>query len=90
MTEKAQKYFESLFPDADISVSKIENGLVVRVSQMYEFVNLTFAILKQISEHYGTDEIDVDDYARSGCDTCDYGSSYTHTVTIEKITKNLD
>lgn len=90
MIQKTKEWFEALFPEAEISVAtRGSAGLSVQISKMYEFVNLNFATLKKISERYGTDKIDVDDYAQSGCDSCDYGSSYTHTISIEDITKNL-
>jgi hypothetical protein len=43
-----------------------------------------------LSELFGTDNIDVDDYAYGGCDTCDYGSNYGHEIAIREATKNVE
>lgn len=55
----------------------------VKVSEMYEYpLGLSFVQLKEISEFFGTDKIDIDRYSYGGCDTCDYGSSYELTLEI--------
>jgi len=47
-------------------------------------------MLKELSDYFGTDEIDIDSYGQGGCDTCDYGSDYGHTVQIYNPTKNVE
>jgi uncharacterized alpha/beta hydrolase family protein len=45
--------------------------------------------MKELSDHFGTDEIDIDGYSQRGCETCDYGSEYGHDVEIMEPTKGL-
>ncbi len=55
---------------------------------MYEPPVVTLAFLSELSQAFGTTDIDV---ARGiherGCDTCDYGSIYGHTISIRNITR---
>lgn len=65
-----------------ISASRINNGYELTIGQEYNAPACGFKQLKQLAEMFGTDEIDVDNYAHSGCETCDYGSEYGHTIQI--------
>jgi len=65
-------------------------GFELEYGKMYESPQLNFSELKGLSELFGTDEIDVDNYGSCGCDTCDYGSDYGHTIQIFNPTKNVD
>ena len=62
-----------------------DDSLNVEVKQMYEYVDCSFGKLKQLSEFFGTDHIDMDNWASKGCDTCDFGSSYTVSISIKEI-----
>jgi hypothetical protein len=69
--------------DLDIKVDDIsEKQIVVKISRMYNYVDTSFKKLKEISEAFGTDEIDLNQWSMKGCDTCDFGSSYEVTFTI--------
>jgi hypothetical protein len=74
----------------EIYLSKTGNIIRVIVSQMYEFVDCSFKILKGLADIFGTESIDVEGYSTSGCETCDFGSSYIKTFIIEKATKHTD
>ena len=69
-----------------INASNIERrgevGIEIAVRQMYDPVEINFDKLKKLSDIFGTDKIDVDDYAAGGCETCDYGSSYGHDIQV--------
>ncbi len=55
----------------------------IKFSQMYEYINLSFETLLALSEIFQTKKIDIwnrENY--SGCETCDYGSSYQVSVRI--------
>lgn len=55
----------------------------VKVSDMYSYaLEFTFAQLKEVSEFFGTDKIDLDRDSYGGCESCDYGSSYTVTLDV--------
>lgn len=64
-------------------------GVQIEFKCEYSAPQIKFSMLKALSEMFGTDHINVDEYTTNdgGCDTCDYGSSYGHTLEILKITK---
>jgi hypothetical protein len=79
---------KKIWPDDDlhdlsISVSGGADSINIRVSQMYEFVPFSYLILKKLEAATGCEDIDVDQYASGGCETCDYGSSYEVTFTLK-------
>lgn len=82
------------YSDGYFKIEATERGFRISMGAMYESPcgsgGLTFAKLKEISELFGTDKIDVDDYAISGCETCDYGSDYGHTIDIYEPTRNIE
>lgn len=56
----------------------------VTVSQMYQYVEVTFDVLKRLSKLFGTTKINVGNYDfTSGCESCDYGSDYTVTIYVK-------
>lgn len=65
-------------------VTATNDGETVRIhaARMYSFVDVSFAALKELSELFGTDQIDTDQSSVSGCETCDYGSSYDVTFIV--------
>ncbi len=66
--------------------TEISSGLYeyrIKFSQMYEYINLSFETLLALSEIFQTKKIDIGDRENySGCETCDYGSSYQVSVRI--------
>lgn len=74
-----------------IMIDKLgESDIEITYGQMYYPPELNFSTLKELSEVFGTDKIDVDNYAECGCDSCDYGSDYGHTIQIYNPTKNVE
>lgn len=60
-----------------------EKLVEVEATAMYDAPRLGFQQLKQISEFFGTENVDkYDDISWGGCETCDYGSSYGFVVRI--------
>lgn len=57
---------------------------------MYDAPEISFSILKQLSEFFGTDEINVDNFSHGGCETCDWGSEYGHEIRIDNATLNFN
>ena len=85
--------------DANIEITKIKSsklgeGLRIKYTAMYDAPELSFKLLKELSDFFGTLEIDVDSISERGCqtcsETCDYGSCYGHDIEIYRITKNGD
>lgn len=64
-------------------------GFEIDFTKMYNAPELTFTMMKELSEYYGTDQIDFDEYSQSGCETCDYGSCYGYKIQIFGATKNI-
>jgi len=67
--KKILEFGKDRWDEPDIKLRKIENGFEIDYSQMYNAPKLSFALLKKLSEFFGTDEIDVDEYGRKGCET---------------------
>lgn len=86
--------FEKLLNDGEVKIRMIKDsslgkGIEIIYTRSYSAPELSFKTLKELSEYFGTDEIDVDSSIHNhGCDTCDYGSSYGHYIQIYKITRN--
>lgn len=82
---------ETYLSNPILNIDKIKNGYQITFGAMYNspgIINLERLIL--LSDIFGTKEIDVDDYAQSGCESCDYGSSYGHDIQVLNPTKNLE
>ena len=69
---------------------KGKSGFEIEYSGMYSAPELNFTHLKALSELFGTDKIDVNHFAYSGCDTCDYGSSYGNTIQVYEPQRYAD
>lgn len=69
-------------------VSEIKKGFEIKYGREYESPELSFNTLMALSKLFDTEEIDVDNYADSGCETCDYGSDYGHEIQIYNPKKN--
>lgn len=62
----------------------------ITVGSMYTAVGVGLKKLLKLVEMFGTEEIDVDDFSYGGCETCDYGSDYGHTLQLYNVTKRID
>ena len=92
--DEARAWFEGAFaasPTYRLEVKLLYSGddwFTVEVVRMYDRLELKFEHLKQISERFGTDSIDLNE-GRSdvGCESCDHGSAYGVEITVRKVTK---
>lgn len=71
----------------DITIGMKRNGkgdecVTIECLREYGPIELTFAHLKEVSEFFGTDHINVEPETNAGCETCDYGSSYGFTMEV--------
>jgi hypothetical protein len=86
--EEIKEFFSTMVKINNLMETKIEinkntdNFVVVQISQMYEFVDVSFEKLTKISEFFGTTLIQDHRYSSRGCETCDYGSNYEVTLYI--------
>jgi hypothetical protein len=89
-TEKeVEEFFKDLYADEydsdrEITVNSQGDRHVISIKQMYNYVPLNFARLLKVSEFFDTKNINDSRYHRGGCETCDYGSSYEITLTVEE------
>ena len=67
-----------------VEVTMYGGEIQVEVSRMYEYLPITFNVLMKLSEIFGTREFGTNQHSFNGCETCDYGCSYTHTFFIRK------
>jgi hypothetical protein len=93
-TEQAIKeFFSSLYKPRsghshfEIGVKFTNYGVVVDVSQMYEYADddgpsIAVAVLK-ISQFFETKDVNEGRYQTDGCETCDYGSNYEMNFMIK-------
>lgn len=87
--------YSSSYYQTWLRVTKIknkDNSYEISYGAMYEAPagNLSLARLIRLSELFGTTSIDVDNFAESGCESCDYGSSYGHDIQVYQATKNIE
>ena len=70
---------------------QLGHGVEIVYTNSSEAPELTFEMLKSLSDYFGTVEIDVDNSINEPgyCDTCDWGSRYGYSIQIYKITKNF-
>lgn len=81
--EEIKDYLETLFPDANkIVITRNGSGWNIEMSRMYEYLNLPLMRLIDLSEFFGSKNINDSRYSFGGCETCDYGSSYTIELTV--------
>lgn len=87
--EEIKTYIEKLFPSAEISVKERtyagQDCINIKITKMYEYVELGFATLMKVAKFCKTQEIDVDEWSYGGCPTCDWGSSYTKELQIMNL-----
>lgn len=69
---------------------KLGKGIELAVTAMYRAPNLGLEKLTALANYFGTIQIDIDNDSidSPGCETCDYGSCYGHTIQVYRITKN--
>lgn len=78
------------FGPTHVAIARTCRGYEITVGAMYAAPPLAFAQLKALSEMFGTEWIDANGYAESGCETCDYGSDYGHVIELRDVTRRLD
>ncbi len=61
----------------------------IRLGAEYTAPDLSVEHLEKLAELFGTNRINVDDYANPGCEPCDWGSDYGHTIQIIDPKENL-
>lgn len=83
LDKAAEIWRDSRLHPPNFRVEVKPNQVEITVERMYEFPPLNLKILKELAEFFGTENINDDDhYSSAGCETCDYGSIYSFTLTI--------
>lgn len=70
--------------DRGATVYEEGDWIMFTVSQMYEYLPMNLRIMTRLAEIIGTDKLKFDQDSSSGCETCDYGSSYSHNIAVRK------
>ena len=82
--QKIKEIWNDVYEKPDsIEIDEVDGGFDIKLEAMYErpILNLTFVM--QLADFFETKNInDDDDFGWSGCETCDYGSSYGFTLKI--------
>lgn len=76
-------------PMYDFDAYEVEfNTASIMVSRMYGYLPMNFHIMKALGELFNTEELNVNSFSYSGCESCDWGSNYSHTIFIpeERLT----
>ena len=69
--------------DFDIEVRRDGDGYVIEMTKMYSYVRLNLSSLLTLANFFGTMNVNDSRYHSNGCETCDYGSSYKVTLTVQ-------
>lgn len=73
------------FRSQNVDVYFNDKMVEVKVTWMYDAPDFTEEIRNEMVEFFGTQNIvHYDDISNSGCETCDYGSSYGYVFRIWK------
>ncbi len=84
------RFILDILPEGEhVKIAAIAGGYEITYGKMYDAPPLNLDTLMRLSDLFGTTSIDVDRYSQGGCDTCDWGSDYGHTIQIYKPTKQL-
>ncbi len=87
-----REYGETVYTEpSEFRFSPDARALVVEYESMYDRPKITFDFLESLSEAFKTKHIDLENgHSQSGCETCDYGSSYGVVITLKNIGINFD
>ena len=83
----AEVFRDNRYPKCDLPNVKFNDygkTYNVIVSQMYDFVPCGLKELFALAKIFNTDRFTIDQSSFSGCETCDYGSSYEKTFYVDK------
>ena len=94
--EEIEAKITELWKDDDYTWEKtnceikiLDSKVTITLSKMYSAPGLSFKHLSALSDFFETRNINDDDrFNHSGCETCDYGSSYGFTLTIRPDTED--
>lgn len=83
--EALKKEIENYFTNVKwITLWEHKNYYHLELNQMYNYVDVSFEDLEFLSKLFNTKKINFNHGSHySGCETCDYGSSYTLNIFID-------
>lgn len=74
-----------------VDVSVYKDRVDITLAAMYSAPSLSYYHLKALADYFETENINDDDrFSETGCETCDYGSSYGFTLTIRPSKNNKE
>ncbi len=85
-------YGEPVYSEpSEFRLSPDARTLIVEYEASYNRPSITFAFLESLSEAFKTKHINLENgHSLSGCETCDYGSSYAVEITLRNIGINFN
>lgn len=83
---------ESSYIDYKVNCNLLpEHTLEIQFERMYEYVDISFGHLEQISEILGTKNINIGEReGHGGCETCDHGSRYIVPIYVKQYQLHLE
>lgn len=87
-----KEYDEPTYSEpSEFKLSSDGETLVVEYEAMYSRPTITFAFLESLSDAFKTKYINLENgHSLSGCETCDYGSSYGVIITLKNVGINFN
>lgn len=71
------------YSDPEIEIKANKSYIDIEISQEYTRPTLSFKQLNELAKFFDTLNIETEsEFSNSGCDTCDYGSSYGFVLRI--------
>jgi hypothetical protein len=73
------------YNDIDVAIDIYDKSYKIDVSQMYEYLPMDFSIMLKLKDLFQTENFNINQWSASGCETCDYGSMYTHSIKVKGV-----
>lgn len=74
---------ENTYEKLNVEIRRNGNYIDIVMEKMYSAPILTFSKLHKMALYFDTMNVETEsEFNHSGCDTCDYGSSYGFTLRI--------
>lgn len=67
----------------NVKVERSKKHVDIQLSSMYHKPGLTFSQIEQIAAFFNTKNVETEsEFSYSGCESCDYGSSYGFVLRV--------
>lgn len=73
------------YADIKVDINIHKDFYIIEVYQMYEYLPMDFSIMLKLKDLFQTENFNINQWSASGCETCDYGSRYTHSIKVKGV-----